>query len=429
MKRKTNLFYTNGESSKYLTFSNYTESLTGNFLSVDTKLFPSRFLCLNINGLNAQSKQLLIKYLVAYYENKMAFLRDECINEDTNYENKILPLAYLIEALLKIEILNENEIIVRDDNYMSSIDFEPIFTIPFIGDITEQDYNGTYADTICIISMSNMYSGKIVKGEKKDINSYRSVSNNEVLYGWNKAELNETYRTLPPRYDKNSDNSYSFDTNLKEIQFVKGNNVNRLEFNCIIPLYDVVDINYDTNSSIIQEYEEIIDDNNSVSINKTPIKMTLIDTNTEQNIPAIKDVPLGIWFAETPIVLEKEIGTGYCPSWSLTISQQFKPFPYSKNYNFNLETTNADAFNTFAIILSRQNDMLNEFKKISSQMQNLQKQISEIRSELKNKATLPNIDKIQIDLINYKKALSTELEDYKKKIDGYFANFKWQAAV
>ena len=45
--RKTNLFYTSGVDSKFLTFSNYTESLTGNFISTDTKIFPSKFLCIS----------------------------------------------------------------------------------------------------------------------------------------------------------------------------------------------------------------------------------------------------------------------------------------------------------------------------------------------------------------------------------------------
>ena len=428
MKRKTNLFYTTGESSKYLTFSNYTESLTGNFLSVDTKLFPSRFLCLNIYNLNENSKPLLIKYLVSYYENKMAFLRDQCITENVNYENKLLPLAYLIEALLKIEKLSNEEIVIRDDTYMNYKEFEPIFDIPFIGEITEQDYNGTYADTICIVNMSNIYSGNIIyQNHKKDINSYRSV-NNETLYGWNIVELNDTYRNIIPMYDKDDEKTYSFDTYLQEIQLVKENNINELKFNCIIPLYDVVDINYSTNESIISEYEEIIDDNN-VSLVKKSIELNIINSNNIQNIPAIKDVPLGIWFSETPVLLKKEINTGYYPSWSLTISQQFKPFPYSKNYNFDLNTTNSDAFNTFAIILSRQNDMIDAFNKIGLQMQNLQNQILEIRSELKNRATLPNIDKLQLDIINYKKALSSELAEYKNKIDSYFTNLKWQSAV
>ena len=37
MKRRTNLFYNSGEDSKFLTFSNYTECLTGAFLSTNTK--------------------------------------------------------------------------------------------------------------------------------------------------------------------------------------------------------------------------------------------------------------------------------------------------------------------------------------------------------------------------------------------------------
>ena len=71
MKRKTNLFYNSGPDSKFLTFSNYTEALTGNFLSTNTKLFPSTFLCLNIPSLNKENKQEFISNsLIKYYENK-----------------------------------------------------------------------------------------------------------------------------------------------------------------------------------------------------------------------------------------------------------------------------------------------------------------------------------------------------------------------
>ena len=76
MKRKTNLFYTTGPDSKFITFSNYTESLTGNFLSTDTKIFPSRFIALYIKGLNKDTKAALIKYIADYYESKLAVLRD-----------------------------------------------------------------------------------------------------------------------------------------------------------------------------------------------------------------------------------------------------------------------------------------------------------------------------------------------------------------
>ena len=64
MQRKTNLFYTQNQDSNFLTFSNFTEALTGNFLSTDWKVYPSRFLCLYIPTLvDEQSKQDFIKFL------------------------------------------------------------------------------------------------------------------------------------------------------------------------------------------------------------------------------------------------------------------------------------------------------------------------------------------------------------------------------
>ena len=122
MKRKTNLFYNSGPDSKFLTFSNYTEALTGNFLSTNTKLFPSTFLCLNIPSLNKENKQSFINNsLIKYYENKLANLRDR-VNED-----EVFPLSYLIETIMK---------------------FDSNASISYIGNITEQDYLGSYTDTI-----------------------------------------------------------------------------------------------------------------------------------------------------------------------------------------------------------------------------------------------------------------------------------------
>ena len=104
MKRKTNLFYNSGPDSKFLTFSNYTEALTGNFLSTNTKLFPSTFLCLNIPSLNKENKQAFINnYLIRYYENKLANLRDR-VKED-----ELFPLSYLIETFMKFDSTRSEE--------------------------------------------------------------------------------------------------------------------------------------------------------------------------------------------------------------------------------------------------------------------------------------------------------------------------------
>ncbi len=108
MKRKTNLFYTTGPDSKFITFSNYTESLTGNFLSTDTKIFPSRFIALYIKGLNKNTKGALIKYIADYYESKLAVLRDHFDYNKSDIEKSVPPLNYLLEALLRIKEINES---------------------------------------------------------------------------------------------------------------------------------------------------------------------------------------------------------------------------------------------------------------------------------------------------------------------------------
>ena len=61
MKRKTNLFYLSGDDSNFISFSNYSESLTGNILSTDWKLFPSKFLCLYIKLLDVDNHDLYIE--------------------------------------------------------------------------------------------------------------------------------------------------------------------------------------------------------------------------------------------------------------------------------------------------------------------------------------------------------------------------------
>ena len=213
MKRKTNLFYTTGPDSKFITFSNYTEALTGNYLSVNTKLFPDNFLCLNIKGLNSTTKELFIKYLVSYYENKLAVIRDHNINETKDtIEKNIYPLAYLLEAILKVVFndngeyslnIEDNELVINNDNFNLS---EISNLITYVGQITETDYYGTYTDIICSINCEACVEGAI-KIDLYDI-SYNeltvSVDNTEKLYGWENDEIFDTYKEVLPIYDINN---------------------------------------------------------------------------------------------------------------------------------------------------------------------------------------------------------------------------------
>ena len=220
MKRKTNLFYTTGPDSKFITFSNYAESLTGNFLSTDTKIFPSRFIALYLKGLNKETKPALIKYLADYYESKLAVLRDYFNYNKGDIEKSVPPLNYLLEALLRIRgfeaVDDGSENISYTVKYNHSISYQLKDSEPgeyeiipntayvqmnYISDITEQDYNGTFTDTICNIDLRRYaYVSGIV------LNSDDTLKNNVVqfdmptnLYGWD-GDIPSEYineRTIP----------------------------------------------------------------------------------------------------------------------------------------------------------------------------------------------------------------------------------------
>ena len=209
MKRKTNLFYTTGPDSKFITFSNYTESLTGNFLSTDTKIFPSRFIALYIKGLNKNTKAALIKYLADYYESKLAVLRDHFDYNKSDIEKRVPPLNYLLEALLRIKEIKENEVVAthsiaanknNDDNETSNlISDSEVIKFKYISDITEQDYNGTFTDTICNIDLRKFaYISSIELTDDFNDNVVQ-FDKPATLYGWD-SDVPEEYayeHTIP----------------------------------------------------------------------------------------------------------------------------------------------------------------------------------------------------------------------------------------
>ena len=214
MKRKTNLFYTTGPDSKFITFSNYTESLTGNFLSTDTKIFPSRFIALYIKGLNKNTKAPLIKYIADYYESKLAVLRDHFDYNKSDIEKSVPPLNYLLEALLRIKEIKSNEVVathsiaanvIKDDNETSSsnesnlIFDSDVIKFKYISDITEQDYNGTFTDTICNIDLRKFaYISSIELTDDFNDNVVQ-FDKPAYLYGWD-SDVPEEYayeHTIP----------------------------------------------------------------------------------------------------------------------------------------------------------------------------------------------------------------------------------------
>lgn len=384
MKRKTNLFYTQDTDSNFITFSNYTEALTGNFLATNVKLFPSKFLCLNIN-ITKDTREAFIKYLAAHYENKMAFLRDKCLENNYNVEAKLKPLGYLLDAIYE---------------------WDTSFTISHLGLVTEQDYNGIYADTICVIDASEHNACTITRYKDRDKTLYEEYPEKESadynkLYNWFDGEEYigpEEYNNIKAVVDdeefiipaNGSDSErkahvYFYSTGTKKINSIIVNN--DITFNCIIPLFDIINVDKNQNTDNVEPLDEII-----------------CDENDKSNM--LTNIPYGIWFAKDTITLTRD-DTDYSPSWSLTIGSQFKPFPYSKTKVSEVDQSQkADAFMTFSQILARQNDLISKMMKMTSQISSLTTRVADVESNLKSYGTSYNIDGLHKEIIDLQKQIN-----------------------
>lgn len=566
MKRKTNLFYTTGPDSKFITFSNYTESLTGNFLSTDTKIFPSRFIALYVKGLNKDTKAALIKYLADYYESKLAALRDHFDYNKSDIEKSVPPLNYLLEALLRIKEIKPNEVVathsIANNSYVNFVDNEAetsklvsysnVIKFKYISDITEQDYNGTFTDTICNIDLRKFaYISSIELTDNFDDNVVQFDKPN-TLYGWD-SNIPEEYaneKSIPDsiqgidldRYMKpylddtdaeekrieykiNTDlnnvinihdemitddksladiideymasNEYddtasaisailhSNDSNLMEFQNKLNNllsnedteiiydkiilydsetpniiyayngadvvtldmsknneyNINpevvklnistsnddEMEFNCIIPLYDIVDINYKSNFNTI---ERIISVNGEGEIDLTP---------SVTNKMYCVNVPLGMWLYTdgdvnedntTSMKLYLDTESGFSQSWSLTIASQFKPFPYSSKMPSELTTnSNTNAYATFAQVLASQSAMIDNFNKLTRTIANMNDHIRNMESQLANLGTSYNIDNIHREFNNFEINMNNKFNVLKDDVINQLSYLKWHTTI
>lgn len=388
MNRKTNIFYhdsSNSNDSKFLTFSNYTNALTGDILVTNMKLFPSRFICAYIPNLNKD--EFVKNYLESYYENKLAFLRDKLSNDQQ--DELMNPLGYLIECITKY-VKDQSSDNSEDDISITDIN-NNIFT--FISEIVEMDYNGTYTDIICTISPKDRKKPTFISNSQSNYNIGYDQSSSS-LYGWSNNENITGYdihnKTLI--FDSVTDNTNNYNTTSSTISLRKESITGELKFNVIIPLYE---IQYLDN----EETSNLNEDNNVVEFNNN------------------YDVPIGIYFCDDTISLAPDI-TGYAPNWSLMISMQFSPFPYSYDiiHNYDDSTAIKDAYLTFAQILSRQTDVIDLMNKYNEMITTLKTKINQIESALNNVSSVNNIDYLTNDINNINNSLEEKFNEYDRKI-------------
>lgn len=440
--RKTNLLYSSyiGEENSFLTFSNYTEAMTGNHLSVNTKMFPSTFLCayINVKPDNNGNIDSFINTIVGKYENKLAFLRDT-FTKDSNIsaEDNIYPLEYLIETIK---------------------DFDDSFSINYAGQVTEQDYNGTFCDTMCIISTEDN-GGKAILNPSKGVKKIVDYNNSyDYLYGWSSYDATNNsynsyiyngpsiYRDVKPLFDKLSDNNDNNDNNennsyiyvssykYDKLIFTPADKAKSIEFNCIIPLFDIVNVDPKSNDSNITEPSDTELSDTEPSDTKPSDKPS--DTEPSNQLNSIEvdltsstcNVPMGIWFSQKfkKITLQRDETSGFWPSWSLVLSSQFKPFPKSPHLQSDTQNiSSTDAFGTFAQILVEQARLTDEHTDIVVNVQALSNRISDVESKINNISTNKSLDdlKNKIDQIDTKVASLTESLE---KVNSLISSITWK---
>ena len=422
--RKTNLLYSTyiGEENSFLTFSNYTEAMTGNHLSVNTKMFPSTFLCAYIN-VTPDNIGSFINTIVGKYENKLAFLRDT-FTKDSNIsaEDNIYPLEYLIETIEE---------------------FDKSFSINYVGQVTEQDYNGTFCDTMCIISTEDN-GGKAtisdVTGAKKTVKTVDYNNSYDYLYGWSYYDESNKkyiyngpsiYKNVEPLFDKlpnnngnNENNSYMYVSSYghDKLIFKPDTNAKSIEFNCIIPLFDIVNVDPKSNESNITEPSNT-EPSDTESPDAEPSNILEVDLTS-----STCNVPMGIWFSQgfNKITLQRDETSGFWPSWSLVLSSQFKPFPKSPHLQSDTQNiSSTDAFGTFAQILVEQARLTDEHTDIAVNVQALSNRISNVESKVNNISTNMSLDALQnkIDQIDTKLASLTESLE---KVNSLISSITWK---
>lgn len=422
--RKTNLLYSSyiGEENSFLTFSNYTEAMTGNHLSVNTKMFPSTFLCAYIN-VSDENIGSFINTIVGKYENKLAFLRDT-FTKDSNIsaEDNIYPLEYLINTLK---------------------DFDNEFSINYVGQVTEQDYNGTFCDTMCIISTEDNGGNATLSDvtvTKKTVDYNNSYT---YLYGWSSYDAAKNsyiyngpsiYSDVTPLFDKlsnnndnNEDNSYIYVSSYEhnKLIFTPADKAKSIEFNCIIPLFDIVNVDHKSNESNITESSDTeLSDTESADVEQSkPSNILEVDLTS-----STCNVPMGIWFSQKfeKITLQRDETSGFWPSWSLVLSSQFKPFPKSPHLQSDTQNVSStDAFGTFAQILVEQARLTDEHTDIAVNVQALSNRISDVESRINNISTNKSLDdlKNKIDQIDTKVASLTESLE---KVNSLISSITWK---
>ena len=405
MKRKTNIFnLADSNDTNFLTFSNYTEYLTGNFVSTNTKLYPSTFLCMDLPFDEDHTLENFKYHLMCHYENKLACIRNYCIQNNQKCEDYIEPLGLLIESIHKF--------------FEKTIDSNPI-KICYISNIVEQDYKGTYTDSMCIINLneSSQVTNYVLKtgteGNWTTVSS--SNSNPTILEGWTENELSGLYTdNINAIYDNGTE--YFLYSTIDHYEVSEPTIAQEISFNTIIPLFDIMNI-------------EHVHGNTDVLYSLT---------QSDSKYHRLMNIPFGIWTNPESVKIARY--NGFAQNWSLVIGSKFSPMPYgtidkiNDVYEFNHQTIDDVQKNnisdqyalTYAQLLYRQNELYNIYSQFTNKFNELTNTLENIQTKLNQIPITDNLNKVYEKIDQEVAAIREELNESENKINERIANLKWK---
>jgi hypothetical protein len=142
----------------------------------------------------------------------------------------------------------------------------------------------------------------------------------------------------------------------------------------------------------------------------------------------IKNVPMGMWFASKTIDLKRNLLTNYAPSWSLLLSAQFKPFPYSQKMpNEITQDATKDAFATYSQVLTRQNALMSKLELLSEEINKINTRLNNIEYTINNSGQTA-VDKIQKEVMVFENVMQNDMTKFKEEIFSYITN-TWKGYI
>ena len=294
-----------------------------------------------------------------------------------------------------------------------------------IADTMEKENTNSFAESLSYIlhstdskltSFKDDINGILEENDNGYVIFYNDDSN--LIYMYDGADVQEI--------DMTKNNEYNINSEIVKLNIGTSTDDN-IEFNCIIPLYDIVDINYKSNFNTI---ERLISANGTGFIDLVP---------SSSNKLYCENVPLGMWIYTdgetndentTSVKLYKDTESGFSQSWSLTISSQFKPFPYSSKMPSDMTTnSNTNAYATFAQVLASQAAMIDNFNKLSATIANMNDHIRNMESQLANIGTSYNIDNIHREFNNFEINMNNKFSVLKDEVINQLSYLKWKTTI